>query len=236
MIGKDHSFVLIHSPLVGPLTWSRVADEMRRRGFDAVIPVLSDAPDSREPFWQQHAASVAEALADIAKETVLTLVAHSGSGALLPAIRQAIVHPIRAYVFVDAGLPQNGASRLDLMKLEDPEWAVQFQEELEQGGRFPTWTADDLQEVIPEEALRRQMAAEVHPRDLSFFLEPIPVFEGWPDAPCVYIQFSAFYAQPAAQARRAGWRVDQLDAGHFHMLVDPGAVTELIIDAVAKQS
>ncbi len=34
------------------------------------------------------------------------------------------------------------------MKSEDPEWASQFQSYLEQGGRFPDWSFDDLQEVI----------------------------------------------------------------------------------------
>ncbi len=29
----DDYFVLIHSPLVGPLTWSLVAEDLRRRGI-----------------------------------------------------------------------------------------------------------------------------------------------------------------------------------------------------------
>lgn len=231
---NDKLYVLIHSPLVGPLTWRLVADEMRQRGLKVFVTNLKDSPDSREPFWKQHADSVSSDLADIPKDAFVTLVAHSGAGPLLPAIRQMLPNPVSAYVFVDAGIPRDHASRLDLMKSEDPEWANEFQKELERGERFPTWSFDDLQEVIPDASLRQQMVAELCPRGLNFFTEAIPVFEGWPDAPCVYIQFSAPYDQPAAYARQAGWPVHKLEAGHFHMLVDPKMVTDMIVNSVAK--
>ena len=235
-MNQKNIYILIHSPLVGPLTWSRVAEEMQLRGLDVVVPALNDSSQSQEPFWKQHARSVSEALVELPRNTFVTLVAHSGAGPLLPAIRQSIPNPVHAYVFVDAGIPRDGATRLDLMKSEDPEWAAQFQEELERGGRFPAWSMDDLLEVIPDESLRRQMVAELRPRGLEFFTEPIPVFDGWPDAPCVYIQFSAPYDRPAAQAREAGWASYEMAAGHFHMLVDAKAVTDLMIHAITKQS
>jgi len=225
------TYLLLHSPLVGPLTWKLVADEMRQRGLNALLPTLQDSPDSNKPFWKQHAESVLQALDDVPSYAPVILVAHSGAGPLLPAIRQSIPNPVRSYVFVDAGIPRDGASRLELMKSEDPEWAEAFQQELKQGGLFPTWSMTDLQEIIADESLRRQMVAEIHPRGLSFFTEPIPVSEGWPDAPCVYIHFSPPYEIPAAQARQAGWKVYRLEAGHFHMLVDPAAAADLILRA-----
>lgn len=231
---KNNIYVLIHSPLVGGLTWTLVADQMRQRRFEVLVPILRDSTDSEKPFWKQHADSVSAACAQIPKNNSVTLVAHSGAGPLLPVVREALANPVNAYVFVDAGIPRDGATRLDLMKLEDPEWAAQFREELERGGRFPNWSMNDLQEVIPDETLRKQTVAEIRPRGLSFFMEPIPVFAGWPDATCIYIQFSAPYERPAAQARQAGWPTYELEAGHFHMLVNPVAVTDLIVQAVNK--
>jgi hypothetical protein len=173
-------------------------------------------------------------LAHIPEGQPVTLVGHSGAGPLLPAIRQSLANPVHAYVFVDASVPQDGASRLDLMEAEDPDWAEQFQQELENGSRYPTWNFDDLSEVIPDETLRRKMLAEMRPRALPFFTEPIPVFSGWPDAPCVYIRFSAPYQSVAARAKEYGWPVYELESGHFHMLVDEAAVTDLIVEAVNK--
>lgn len=232
-IDKRDTYVLIHSPLVGPLTWTLVAEQLQLRGLNALVPLLKDTTNSQEPFWKQHAESVS---AQIPQNDPVALIAHSGAGPLLPVIRQSLSNPINAYVFVDAGIPRNGASRLDLMKSEDPEWAAQFQAELERGKSFPNWNNDDLREVIPDESLRRQMVAEIRPRGLGFFTEPIPVFDGWPDAPCIYIQFSAAYEKPAAYARLAGWQIHELEAGHFHMLVDRATVTDLIVRFVQKVS
>src|SRR5215216_5974915 len=126
-MNKNNVYILIHSPLVGRLTWTLVADQMRQKGLDVVIPLLLDSSDSPEPFWEQHADSVSQALAHIPKDNTLTLVAHSGAGPLLPVIRQSIINPVIAYVFVDAGIPRDGATRLDLMKTEDSDWAKKFQ-------------------------------------------------------------------------------------------------------------
>lgn len=227
-------YVLIHSPLVGPSTWKPVANELERRGSIAILPALHDSPDQNQPYWQQHAASVADALADVPNSVSLILVAHSGAGPLLPAIRRSIPNPVHAYIFVDAGIPLHNATRLDLMRMEDAEWANAFQKELEHGGRFPTWSSDDLREIIPDNLLRANIVSELRPRRLDFFTERIPVFDGWADAACVYIQFSDSYEWDAERARQAGWATYKVQAGHFHMLVEPQTVAGLITDAVNK--
>ena len=233
-MNNKNMYVLIHSPLVGPLTWKLVADEMRQRDINVVVPTLVDSPESGKPNWKQHVKSVSQSLANIPKDTFVTLVGHSGAGPLLPAIRETLPNPVNAYVFVDAGLPRAGATRLDLMNSEDSGWAKEFQAYLEGGGSFPNWSSDDLREILPDEKLRAQMVAEIHPRALDFFTEAIPVFAGWPDAPCVYILFSEPYKRAAAQARELGWPTYELEAGHFHMLVDTKAVTDLITEAVNR--
>jgi hypothetical protein len=125
-MNKNNIYVLIHSPLVGPLTWKLVADQMRQKGIDVFVPTLVDSPDLKEPYWKQHAESVSQVLANVPKDTIVTLVAHSGAGPILPAIRQLLANPVRAYVFVDAGIPRDGASHLDLIHSEDLGWAKQF--------------------------------------------------------------------------------------------------------------
>jgi len=141
-------YVLIHSPLVGGLTWTLVAEQMQQRGQSVVVPILSDSADSQAPYWEQHAESVAQAFQNFPQDIALILVAHSGAGPLLPIIRQSIPNPIQAYVFVDAGIPRDGATRLDLMMSEDPEWARQFREKLKRGEQFPTWSSDDLRQIV----------------------------------------------------------------------------------------
>lgn len=235
-MNSKNFYVLIHSPLVGALTWSLVANEMRQRGMDVVVPVLNDFPDSEQPYWEQHAASVSLAFLDIPENVPVVLVAHSGAGPLLPLIRESIPNLVQAYIFVDAGIPQDHATRMDMMKSEDSNWAQEFQAYLESGGQFPNWSNDDLRQIVPDDKLREQLIAQIRPRALDFFTEPIPVFDDWPDALCAYILFSSPYKQAEIEARQRGWLTYQLEAGHFHMLVDPSAVTNIIIEAVKNLS
>ena len=226
-------YALIHSPLVGPFTWRPVADQMRQSGLNVIVPALNDSPDSNEHFWKQHASSVSSAFTNVANDIPVIWVVHSGAGPLLPVLRRSIPNPAHAYVFVDAGIPRNAATRLDLMRSEDAAWAEQFKTFLDEGGRFPNWTMDDLKDIVPDEKLRHSLIAELHPRGLDFFTEPIPVFDGWPDAPCIYIQFSGAYNYDATQARQAGWPTYKVEAGHFHMLVDAATVSNMIVKAAA---
>ena len=225
----NSTVILIHSPLVGVSTWSLVAEEMRQRSINVIVPELIDSPDSTEPFWKQHVESINRALARLARSQAVTLVAHSGAGPLLPAIGRSLDKPVNAYIFVDAGIPHDGATRLDMMNIEDPQWARQFQSDLEIGASFPNWDSDDLRMIIPDKKLRKQVIAEIRPRKLDFFSEPIPVFKEWPNAPCIYIQFSEAYNRPATWAQQAGWKTHKLVGGHFHMLVDPNQLTNVLL-------
>lgn len=220
---------LIHSPLVGPATWEPVRATLRRSGMQAAVPPLDDDPSSDEPYWTQHVASVTRMTRGMPADQPIVLVGHSGAGPLLPAIAAAVGRPVRAYVFVDAGLPRDGASRLEMIECEDPAFATRFRANLESGGRYPEWTSEQLQGQIPDPTLREAIVAGLCPRDLRFFNEPIPVPAGWPDAPCGYLHFSAAYDAVAREARDLGWPVESLDGGHFHMLVDTHGVVDALL-------
>jgi alpha/beta hydrolase family protein len=224
------ALVLIHSPLVGALTWSRVGKELHRRGYAVCLPHLADSDEVPLPYWEQEAAFAARYISEVPLDAPLVLLAHSGAGPILPAIRGVVRHQVQAYLFVDAGIPRDRATRLDLMALESRERAQKFREHLGGGGTFPNWSEDDLQDILPDSQTRRALLAEVNPRGRQFFDEPIPAFAGWDNTPCGYIQFSAAYASQAALAREKGWRVTELAGGHFHMLVDPKGVTNAIVE------
>ena len=227
-------YALIHSPLVGPGTWQPVAGLLEQAGHQVVVPELIDSSIVTLPFWQQHAESAAGAIRAAGLGKKLVLVGHSGAGPLLPAIGEQLNSSPSAYLFVDAGIPQHGASRLDLMKLEMTEWADEFEEYLLEGGCFPEWGEADLKNLIPDRALRQETIQGLQPRALDFFIEPIEAPAGWSDAPCGYLQFTGSYEVPFRQAARDGWLSARLDAGHFHMLVDPQIVASVLMQMAGK--
>ena len=218
-------FVLVHSPLVGPVTWQPVRDELRRRGHPVVVARIGS---DDLPLWSHHADEIAAAILTIPGPAVL--VAHSGAGVLLPAAGSRAVRPVGAYVFVDAQIPVDGLSRIDLWRAHEPVLVAAMEESLATGERGPFWDDAALRAEIPDEGLRGRFQAEVQARGQEFYGEAIEVFEGWPDAPCGYLQLTDAYEPYAAEAERRGWAVRRLEAGHFHMLVDPGEVADLLED------
>jgi hypothetical protein len=104
------------------------------------------------------------------------------------------------------------------------------------GNLLPVWSDDDLRDVIPDAAIRRRFVAELAPLPLAVYDEPLPVPSSWPDAPCGYLRFGSnpAYADPAAQAQRAGWPYHVVEGEHFHMLVNPPAVTDALLALIAR--
>jgi hypothetical protein len=221
------TFVLVHSPLVGPFTWSLVAEELGARGVSVAVPTLPE--DQRRPYWRRHEA-VADQVAYAGSP--LVLVGHSGACPLLPAIGMAIDHAIAAYVLVDGDLPLapgTGGSRVDLLRAASPALADELEAVLAGGGSFPTWGDEDLREEISDQRLRARVLAEVRPQPREFWTEALPAIPSWPDAPCGDLELSPHYAAAAARARDLGWRYRHLRGGHFEMLVRPADVADAIL-------
>ncbi len=222
------AYVLVHSPLVGTLTWSRVALALRERGAIVLTPDLAD--DGTPPFWRQHVDAVIEAIESLPVGEPVILAGHSAAGLLLPQIGAASPRPVTGYLFVDAGLPIDGLSRLDVVDREDPELGRYFREMLADGGTFPRWDVDALSGLVPDSATAVLLVRDLRPRTAPFFMEPIPVPASWPDAPCGYLQFGSAYDRTVA--RIDGWPLIRLDAGHFHQLVDPEGVSDAMTELV----
>ncbi|HKQ96395.1 MAG TPA: alpha/beta fold hydrolase [Candidatus Polarisedimenticolia bacterium] len=218
-------FLLVHSPLVGPTTWTPVAEEIRKSGFEVIVPRLDSPAPISGTYRDRHARIVAEAVAKVPRTSSIVLVGHSGAGPLLPAIREAMHRKVAGYIFFDAGLPLDRASRLD-----------QFDTEAERrefraaavNGILPKWTDDDLKDSIKDDTLRRAFVAELPALPLAVYEEPLPVFKGWPDAPCAYVRTSATYDRFLATAKTKGWYALSLDGGHFYMLNEPAETARLL--------
>ncbi|NLX10116.1 MAG: alpha/beta hydrolase [Chloroflexi bacterium] len=218
---QQRPFILIHSPLLGPLTWQPVADSLRAQGYEALTPELIDRLDGDVPLWAQQVASV-----DLPDAGAI-LVGHSGAGALLPAIGERL--DAQAYIFVDAALLFEPATRLEMMHAEDRDYGREFERFLTAGGHFPNWEDAQLRDIIPDGDLRQRLLADMRPRVLSFFTERIEVPAGWDAKPCAYIQLSDTYGFYADQAAARQWPVVRRSAHHFEMLTQPAAIADLLV-------
>jgi hypothetical protein len=225
---RDPVFVLIHSPLVGPTTWSPVARELERRGREAVVPSLLGVADAQAPQWRHALDAVGAATARIPSS--LVLVGHSGGGLLLPTIADALTAEAAALVFVESFLPPLTGS----LRLAPPGFMDQLGP-LATGGVLPPWSrwfgTETMRELVPDDRLRTALEAEMPRLPLSYFDASVPLPDGWDGRPCAYLLFSGeHYGHSAADARDRGWPVTELSgARHLAIATEPVAVTDALL-------
>lgn len=235
------AIVLAHSPLTSAAAWGSLPREL---GTDPVVVMPDVHDDNRPPYAVRYVASAAEQVrsqlagpdgTDLSGHR-LALVGHSGAGPLLPQLGSAL-HArgarIGGYVFCDAGLPRAGATRLELLEAENPEWARGFRQHLEAGGLFPEWTFDDLATAVPNPDTRRDLLAGLRPRGMGFFTEAIEVPADWPDTPCGYLLTSPTYQYHARIATSRGWPTAEFGSGHFEALNDPAGLAAALRNLLA---
>ncbi len=91
-----------------------------------------------------------------------------------------------------------------------------------------------LRAVLPDDDRRERFLAELPPIPLALFGEMITFPAEWPDAPCGYLRLSEFYKPLAREAAVEGWPVAEIDAQHLHLLVDPPAVADLLLELLGR--
>jgi len=225
----DPAFVLVHSLLLGPLSWAGVAARLTQSGVVTVVPSLVEVTAGGEPpFWPRAVDAVNDAVGRLHGGKPIVVVAHSNAGLLIPVIVGAVRRPVAGCLFVDARLPARAGpspaatpERLDFLRAK----AVQ--------GRVPQWTTwwdeDEVARLFPDPRTRSVVSAEQPRLPLSYWEQQIPAPAGWDDRPCGYLLFGAPYDRMAQDAAERGWQVGQVAGGHLHQLVDPDAVAVRIL-------
>lgn len=216
-------FVLLHSPLLGPLSWTAAADQLRALGHTAETPAWSRLGDLDGRFYSGLAEGLAARIGDGEPPV---LVAHSGAGPLVPALVAAMGAPRLSVVFVDSLLPHPGKRWFDTAP---EEFAAQLRNNA-QFGLLPSWDQwwppGALERLVPDGATREALVAELEPIPLAYFEEPAP--EIGVAVPTAYIQMSGAYETEAKAAGRLGWPLVSLPLHHLGMLTHPEAVARAL--------
>jgi pimeloyl-ACP methyl ester carboxylesterase len=220
----DILLVFVHSPLVGPATWRAVADRFIVDGQAAAVPDLTGAMTGPAHYLPQIARAVA-AVADPPGVPAI-LIGHSGAGPLLPGIATALAVPVRALLYVDAGLPYPGQSWFE----RAPEELVAHLRGLASDGWLPPWhewfPPDSLAQLLPAAEQQARFIAELRPLPRSYFEERMPAAD-W-SGPAGYLLLSEAYRDDAARAAAQGMPVAERQSHHLAMLTSPDLVASAV--------
>ncbi|HSV04593.1 MAG TPA: alpha/beta fold hydrolase [Phenylobacterium sp.] len=217
-------FVLLPSPVLGPYSWRAVAEALG--GQVLALPRLSSLGGS---YYEQLAEAAA---AQIAPGEPAVLVAHSGAGALVPAV--AARRALAGAILVDAILPHPGRSWFDTAPAE-------LRHHLRSGardGRLPAWDEwwppGALERLVPDEAAREALIAELEPIPVAWFEEVAPAGES-PER-SAYLKLSEAYEDEARAANRLGWPLVRLPLNHLAPVSQPTAVASAITGLAERLS
>ena len=218
--------VLLHSPLLGGLTWQAVAGELASRGRTVSTLSWPRLGSIDADFYRALAVSMAEQLAG----EPCILVLHSGAGALAPALEAAA--DIQGLILADAILPHPGRSWFDTAP-------PQLADSLRAGAEFGMlpawdrwWPPGALERLVPDAALRDPLVRELTALPLDYFAEPAPTMEL--GVPAAFLRLSGAYDAEARGATRQGWPVVNLPLHHLAMLTHPEAVASAIASLADK--
>ncbi|GAA1653696.1 hypothetical protein GCM10009733_058710 [Nonomuraea maheshkhaliensis] len=224
------TFVLVHSPSVGPATWAPVAESLERRGHAAVVPDLTGVSAAGAPYWP----SVVETVRAATPDTPVVLAVHSNAGFFLPAIKEGLGDRVVACVFADAHVPP----REGLVRTAEEEFLPFLRDLAGPDGVLPRWTdwwdEEDVVAMLPDPAVRIRVAAEQPRLPLDYYTQAIPVPAGWDEVRCSFLWFGPPYDAAAEEAARRGWSVTRLPGLHLHQIVDPEGVTDALLKLSRK--
>jgi pimeloyl-ACP methyl ester carboxylesterase len=236
------TFVLAHGAWQSSGTWDLLAPLLKKHGHTVIAPVLSGLGTDQSRLspditLRQHTEDVARELSKCPDPVILA--GHSYAGMIISGVAETNPAHVRRLVFLDAFIPENGQSVLDLLP---PEIGAHFRgiaQEYGEGWRLPGGESQlDLWGLKPGPA-RDFVRARLCDFSLRCFEEHLPlpanrkagipatfiscVADGYPAKPA--------FAPFAAKARASGWEVAELKTGHDCHVERPDEVADILLSA-----
>lgn len=229
------TFILIHGAWHGGWAWCRVADRLRARGHTVFAPTLTGLGERAHLLRPGIDLSlhVADVLGVIRYEQLnnFVLVGHSYGGCVISGIAEAKPDAVRSLVFLDAFIPDNGESLLDVVQ---PAVQEVIRASLARGDI--TVPVRDAAAFKVNEKDRAWIDALATPQPIETMTEKIKLTGARERVPNkAYIRASGYpnvsfdkaYARVKADPT---WRTYEVPCGHDVMVDEPERLTEILLE------
>jgi pimeloyl-ACP methyl ester carboxylesterase len=237
------TFLLVHGAWTGGWIWGPLARRLRAQGHEVFTPTLTGVGERAhlarpEVDLETHVQDIL-AVIDCEELRDLALVGFSYGGMIAGVVADRLPDRIARLIYVDAFVPTDGISMLDLMPppaRAAVEAQVQNEGEGWRLGPLPLAPLGRLAEDAAgtEEEILRRLARRA-PQPARTFSQPSRLTHPRPPVTPGYIH-CADKAPPdplapfAQRAQEAGWRCRELRTGHFAALTAPGDLLRALLD------
>ena len=230
------NFILIHGAFMSASCWRDVARRLTSAGHRVLTPTLRGEEASAEVNLGTHIEDVVHLIEEGRVEDSV-LVGHSYAGMVITGVAEACPQRVRTLIYLDAALPEDGQSFLDVCH---PGVAEQLRACVKDGWRVELpagWSAASY--GVEDPGQQAEIEAAITPQPLHIFDQPLRApSNAAHKAKRVFIHCTdprtAFLSQADAdRARTEKLKVYSLECAHVSMVTHPTELTNLLIEAAA---
>ena len=234
------AFVMIHGSFHGGWCWKKLLPYLRADGHEVYAPTLTGLGErahlaSPDTDLETHIADVLGVFRFEELDNVF-LCAHSYGGMVARGVADRIPHQIAALIYIDALVPLDGQSVMDLIEERYVELYRASARDEGDGWRVSPVPADAYGVIEPADAAWVDRLCVPHP--IASYEQPIKL-SGEDDGVerHIYIRARQFEevrmdAFALAAQRDPSWQVVTLDAGHDLMISTPFELAQVLLTAI----
>jgi pimeloyl-ACP methyl ester carboxylesterase len=230
------TFVLVHGAWHGSWCWKRVRKALQREDHDVFTPTLTGVGERSHLISPQitldtHVADVVDLIRWEELDDVV-LCGHSYGGCVITCVADHIPERLRALVYLDAFILENGQSLHDVVPREVAEQQINGARETGDSWRAPPITAEFFAVNMADRAwVDRQCTCQ----SLATFQQRARIDREFPAVKCTHILATGYEHSPFPPfhelAKRKGWKTSTIDCGHDVMLDRPAELVAMLRDA-----
>jgi|SRR5271155_2260264 len=238
------TFVLVHGAWQGARTWDRLVPLLQEQGHRVVVPALTGLGEDAQRL---SAVNLTTHIDDVAREITgqelhdVILVGHSYAGMVITGVADRKREQLCRLVYLDAFLPENGQSALELLPVEFRNWLREEARTQGDGWRLPA--GEGLMDIwgLAPGPVRDFVRERLSDFSLRCFEQKIQLASGLSDLPGTFVLAvgenypgrGAFH--PFAEvARQRGWAGYKVQTGHQCQAEAPEAVAAILLAHAAE--
>lgn len=234
--------ILVHGAFQGGWVWDRVVPTIKAAGHIVYCPTLTglepkSAALTKDVGLDDHINDICKIIDEHRLSNVI-LVGHSYGGIVISGVAKARPNNISALLYVDAPIPENTQSLLDILGPEVAQIFYHIAQTTGDGWRVESFPAEAF--GLQKESDKAWAFPQHTAQSLKSFTDKVTVLQTG-EAPSIKIGYilctpgNTFTQTQAQRAQEKGWHLYHIEALHSPMITDAALFSELLCNQILPE-